>query len=230
MIVVGGGFAGLGCVRQLARARDVHVTLLDRNNYHQFQPLLYQVATSQLGTSSIAVSLRKVFHKRRNVDIKMAEVASIDPATCTVTATDGGQLDGRRRGARGRVACRTSSGRPALSSHSFPLYSLNDAQRLRSRIIAVFEAADRDPSLVERGALNFVVVGGGATGVETAGALADMIHWTMTVEYRDLAVTAARVHLVDLGHQLLGPFSSARTSTRAKVLRARVSSSTSAPR
>ena len=89
VIVVGGGFAGLGCVRKLARHDDVQVTLLDRNNYHQFQPLLYQVATSQLGTSSIAVSLRKVFHKRRNVNIKLAEVASLDPATCTVTATDG---------------------------------------------------------------------------------------------------------------------------------------------
>ena len=83
----------------------------------------------------------------------------------------------------------------------------------------MFEAADRDPSLVDRGALNFVVVGGGATGVETAGALADMIRWTMTVEYRDLAVTAARVHVVDLGHQLLGPFSERAHEYAAKVLR-----------
>ena len=82
----------------------------------------------------------------------------------------------------------------------------------------MFEAADRDPSLVDRGALNFVVVGGGATGVETAGALADMIHWTMTVEYRDLAVKEARVHLVDIGHQLLGPFSERAHDYAFKVL------------
>ncbi len=109
-------------------------------------------------------------------------------------------------------------GTPGADGNSFPLYSLNDAQRLRTRILSVFEAADRDPSLVDRGALNFVVVGGGATGVETAGALADMIHWTMTVEYRDLAVKAARVHLVDIGHQLLGPFSERAHDYAFKVL------------
>ena len=109
-------------------------------------------------------------------------------------------------------------GTPGADDHAFPLYSLNDAQRLRTRILSVFEAADRNPSLVERGALNFVVVGGGATGVETAGALADMIHWTMTVEYRDLAVKAARVHLVDIGHQLLGPFSERAHDYAFKVL------------
>jgi NADH dehydrogenase len=218
VIVVGGGFAGLGCVRTLARNDDVRVTLLDRNNYHQFQPLLYQIATSQLGTSSIAVSLRKVFHKRRNVNIKLAEVASLDPATCTVTATDGDSWTGDAVVlAAGSVP--NFFGTPGAESYAFPLYSLDDAQRLRTRILSVFEAADRDPSLVDRGALNFVVVGGGATGVETAGALADMIHWTMTVEYRDLAVKAARVHLVDAGHQLLGPFSERSHEYAAKVLK-----------
>jgi NADH:quinone reductase (non-electrogenic) len=218
VIVVGGGFAGLGCVRKLARHGDVSITLLDRNNYHQFQPLLYQVATSQLGTSSIAVSLRKVFHKRRNVNIKMADVASIDPATCTVTATDGESWTGDAVVlAAGSVP--NFFGTPGADRHSFPLYSLDDAQRLRSRLLSVFEAADRDPSLLDRGALNFVVVGGGATGVETAGALADMVRWTMTVEYRDLDVTAARVHLVDLGHTLLGPFSERAHEYAEKVLR-----------
>src|SRR5215213_10324158 len=89
VIVVGGGFAGLGCVRQLSRHRDVRVTLLDRNNYHQFQPLLYQVATSQLASSDIAFSLRKLFHDDKNVDVKLADVTSIDPATRTVTTADG---------------------------------------------------------------------------------------------------------------------------------------------
>ena len=92
VVIVGGGFAGVGCARRLARHDDVRVTLLDRNNYHQFQPLLYQVATSQLAPSDIAYSLRKLFRDRPNVDVKLAEVASIDPATRTVTATDGRQL------------------------------------------------------------------------------------------------------------------------------------------
>src|SRR6476619_778043 len=89
VVVVGGGFAGLGCARRLAKHDDVQVTLLDRNNYHQFQPLLYQVATSQLASSDIAYSLRKLFHDHPNVDVKLADVASIDPATRTVTAADG---------------------------------------------------------------------------------------------------------------------------------------------
>jgi NADH dehydrogenase len=218
VIVVGGGFAGLGCVKHLAKHPGVRVTLLDRNNYHQFQPLLYQIATSQLASGNVAVSLRKIFRRHPHVDVKMAEVASIDPATRTVTATDGGTWAGDAL----VIAAGSQPnffGTPGADRNSFPLYSLNDAQRLRSRIIGVFEEADRDPSLVERGALNFVVVGGGPTGVETAGALADMIRWTMTVEYRDLAVTAARVHIVDLGRTLLAPFSERAHGYVARVLR-----------
>src|SRR3954466_14662389 len=94
VVVVGGGFAGVGCVRRLADHDDVHVTLLDRNNYHQFQPLLYQVATSQLASSDVAFSLRKLFHEDANVDVKLADVASVDPGTRTVTTTDGHSFTG----------------------------------------------------------------------------------------------------------------------------------------
>ena len=217
VIIVGGGFAGVGCARRLAGHEDVRVTVLDRNNYHQFQPLLYQVATSQLGSSSIAMSLRKIFRKKPNVHVKMAEVESIDPEAGTVTATDGETWSGDA------IVLAAGSqpnffGTPGADRNSFPLYSLNDAQRLRSRIIAVFEDADRDPSLLDRGALNFVVVGGGPTGVETAGALADMIDRTMTMEFRDLPVTTARIHIVDLGHTLLGPFSKRAHHYVEKVL------------
>ena len=107
---------------------------------------------------------------------------------------------------------------PGADEHAFPLYSLDDATRLRSRILGVFEDADRHPELIEQGALNFVVVGAGATGVEVAGALADMVHDTMPAEYGDLAVAAARVHVVDLGHLLLGPFSDHAHDYAAKVL------------
>jgi NADH dehydrogenase len=220
VIVVGGGFAGLGCARELAKHPEVRVTLIDRNNYHQFQPLLYQVATAQMSDSEIAFSLRKLFRNHPNVDVKMAEVASIDPATCTVTATDGGGWTGDA------VVLAAGSqpnffGTPGAEENAFPLYSLHDATWLRSRIIGVFEDADRDPSLLDRGALNFVVIGGGPTGVEMAGALADMIERTMTVEYRDLPVRAAQVHLVDLGHALLRPFSPKAHDYVARVLRRR---------
>jgi len=206
VIVVGGGFAGLGCARKLAKRKDVHVTLLDRNNYHQFQPMLYQVATSLIPASNIVYSLRKVFRRHPNVDVKLADVASIDPASGTVTATDGGQWSGDA------IVLAAGSepnffGTPGADRDAFPLYSLEDANRLRSRIIGVFEHADRDPSLLDRGALTFVVVGGGPTGVETAGALADMIRQTMPMEYRDLPVAEAQVHIVDMAPTLLGPFS-----------------------
>src|SRR3954471_23361334 len=94
VIVVGGGFAGVGATKRLARNEHVRVTLIDRNNYHQFQPLLYQVATSQIAPSHVAFSLRKLFRNHANVDVKLAEVASIDPRTHTVTTTNGARFQG----------------------------------------------------------------------------------------------------------------------------------------
>ena len=217
VIVIGGGFAGVGAVRKLAHHDDVHVTLIDRNNYHQFQPLLYQVATSHLAPSDIAFSLRKLFADNPNVDVKLAEVASIDPATHTVTTSAGEEF-------AGDAVVLAAGSQPnffrtaGADQHAFPLYSLDDAHRLRSRIISVFEEADRDPSLIAQGALNFVVIGGGPTGVELAGALADLIHETMAAEFHELAVEAAQIHIVDLGPTLLGPFSDRAHDYVAKVL------------
>jgi NADH:ubiquinone reductase (H+-translocating) len=217
VVIVGGGFAGLGCARRLADHDDVQITLIDRNNYHQFQPLLYQVATSQLAASDIAYSLRKLFHDRLNVDVKLAEVASLDPAAHSVTTSDGERYAGDAlvlaAGSQPNFF-RT----PGAEEHAFPLYCLDDATRLRSRILGVFEDADRDPGLINQGALNFVVVGGGPTGVEVAGALADLIQETMSTEYHHLAVTAAQIHVVDLGHTLLGAFSDKAHDYVAKVL------------
>jgi NADH:ubiquinone reductase (H+-translocating) len=217
VVVVGGGFAGVGCARKLAGRSDVRVTVVDRNNYHQFQPLLYQVATSQLAPSDIAFSLRKLFREDANIDVKLGEVASIDPAARTVETADG-----QRFTADALVLAAGSQPNffrtPGAQEHAFPLYALDDATRLRSRILGVFEDADRDPSLIDAGALNFVIVGGGPTGVEMAGALADLVHDTLSVEYHHLAVSAAQIHIVDLGHTLLGPFSESAHDYVAKVL------------
>jgi NADH dehydrogenase len=217
VVIVGGGFAGVGCARKLAGRGDVRVTLVDQHNYHQFQPLLYQVATSQLAGSDIAYSLRKLFRDDANVDVKLGEVATIDGAARTVETTNGQRIAGDAL-----VLAAGSQPNffhtPGAQEHAFPLYSLDDATRLRSRILAVFEAADGDSDLIAQGALNFVVVGGGPTGVEVAGALADLIHDTMSVEYHHLAVSAAQVHIVDLGPTLLGPFSDRAHDYVAKVL------------
>jgi NADH dehydrogenase len=217
VVVVGGGFAGIGCVKRLAGERHARVTLIDRHNYHQFQPLLYQVATSQLASSDIAFSLRKLFRDKENVDVKLGDVVELDPAARTV-ALEGGQ---RYTGDALVIAAGSRPNffrTPGAEEHSLPLYSLDDAKLLRSRILEVFEAADRDPTLIDQGALTFVVVGGGPTGVELAGALADLIAETMTAEYHHLAVSTARIHLVDLGHTLLGPFSDSAHDYAAKML------------
>jgi NADH dehydrogenase len=217
VVIVGAGMAGLGCARRLADHDELRVTVIDRHNYQQFQPLLYQVATSQLAPSDVAFDVRKLFREQPNVDVKLADIAQVDPAARRVISSDGEEWSGDAVVlASGSVPnfFRT----PGADRHAFPLYSLDDATRLRSRLIGVFEDADRDQSRLDQGALTFVVVGGGPTGVEVAGALADMIRETMSVEYRDLAVTAARVHLVDLGHVLLGPFSEHAHDYVAKVL------------
>src|SRR4051794_33659691 len=194
-VVVGGGFAGVACTKELAK-HGIEVTLVDGNNYHQFQPMLYQVATAQLAPADIARPLRGIFRKHENVHVKLAEVTVVDPATKTVTCRDGTTYSGDylvlAMGSRPNFF-----GTPGAEEHAFPLYSLADAERLRSRILAVFEDADRKPELVERGALNFVIVGAGATGVETAGSLADLINDIMPARYHSLDCGEARIILVD---------------------------------
>ncbi len=217
VLIVGGGFAGVGCAHELAK-RDVPVTLVDRNNYHQFQPLLYQVATAQLASSDVANPLRGIFRKTRSVDVKKGEVTAVDPVTRTVTLEDGTQLSGDYL-----VLALGSQPNffqtPGAEEHSFPLYSVDDAERLRSRVFEVFEDADRNRSLLDRGALNFVIVGGGPTGVETAGALADLVNNVMPHRFRDdVLVHHANLYLVDLGHVLLAAFSDKAHEYAAKVL------------
>jgi NADH dehydrogenase len=165
----------------------------------------------------VAFSLRKLFHARSNVDVKLADIAAIDVESRSVTAADGDTWSGDAL-----ILAAGSQpnffGTAGAEANAFPLYSLDDATRLRSRVIGVFEDADRDPALIDQGALNFVVIGGGPTGVEFAGALADLIHQTMAAEFHDLAVERAQVHLVDHGPSLLGPFSDRAHDYVAKVL------------
>jgi NADH:quinone reductase (non-electrogenic) len=216
VIIVGGGFAGIGCAKELAKRDDVHVTLIDKHNYSQFMPLLYQVATSQLTASDVAMDIRSEFRKHPNVDVKMGEVVAADLDERSVTLDGGQRYPGDflvlAGGSRANFF-----GIPG-AEHTFPLYSLDDAERLRSRILAVFEDADRDPMLLDRGALNFVIVGAGATGTEISGALAELIRDVMPSEYRDLQVSRARIVLIDHGRFVLGSFSAKAHDYAARAL------------
>jgi NADH dehydrogenase len=220
VVVVGGGFAGAACARRLAGEPDVRVTLLDRNGYHQFQPLLYQVATTELTPRDIAFDLEPMFQKHDNVEVRTAEVVAADAEAKTVTLADQSEL------AADAVVLAAGSQpnffhTPGAEEFTFPLYSLDDAERLRSRVLQLFEDASRKPELVSEGALTFVVVGAGATGVEIAGALAELTHDVMPHVYQHLAIAGAKVILVDLGHAVLGPFSDEAHDYAAKQLQRR---------
>jgi NADH:ubiquinone reductase (H+-translocating) len=215
VLIVGGGFAGVACAQQLAK-HDVDVVLLDRNNYHQFQPMLYQVATAQLAGYDIARPLRGIFRHNKTVEVRHTGVTSIDPGARSVTTALGSVVTGDylvlAPGAQANFF-----GTPGAAEHSLPLYSVNDAERLRGRILEVLDATTERPELIEKGALNFVIVGGGPTGVETAGALAEALRDVVPESYKSL-VHPAQVHLVDHGEVLLAPFSDKAHAYAAKKL------------
>jgi NADH:ubiquinone reductase (H+-translocating) len=206
VVIVGGGFAGVSCARRLASNPDVHITLIDKHNYQQFQPLLYQVATALLGPDSAAFSLRSLLRGHANVDVKMAEAISADLKTRTVETADGKTYQGDflilATGAQVNFF-----GTTGADQHAYPLYSLRDAELLRSRILMLLESVDRDPSLIDQGALNFVVIGAGPTGAETAGSLGHLIQTARKDLYNSLEWTRAQVFLVDHGHTVLNGFS-----------------------
>jgi NADH dehydrogenase len=220
VVIVGGGFAGLNCARKLALHPEIRITLIDKNNYQQFQPLLYQVAAGFLAPSNVAFSLRNILVRHPNVEVKMEEVVSADLATKTVVTATGNKYHGDYLVlAAGSQA--NFFGTPGADQFSYPLYSLHDAELLRSRILAVLEAADRDPALIQKGALNFVLVGAGCTGTEMAGTLGDMIHHALREEYRNLPISQAGIYVVDMGHNPICAFSPRAQEYAAKKLEER---------
>ncbi len=221
VVVVGAGFGGLAVAKALEDA-PVQVTLVDRNNFHTFQPLLYQVATSGLNPADVAYPVRGIFQRQDNVAFRQAAVTGVDWDAGTVTVTRGDDIDFDRL----VVAAGTTVNdfdTPGVADHGFPLYVLPDAVRLRNHILGRFEAADADPSVVDDGGLTFVVVGGGPTGVEVAGALAELIEKVLDRDFRGSRVDTrrARVVLVEMVDALLPPFhpSSQRHARTALVRR-----------
>ena len=202
--IVGAGFGGLGVAEQLGHV-PVEVTLIDRHNYHTFQPLLYQVATSLLNAEDVGAPVRSLFRHQDNVTFHMATVTGIDAAGQNIQLDDGKQISYDYLVLAGGATVNYFN-TPGAAEHAFPLYTLTNAVKLRNRILERFEAADRDPALIEDGALNFVIVGAGPTGVETAGALSDLFYNLFPHDYHQLATEKARVIIVEMGKEVLAPF------------------------
>jgi NADH:ubiquinone reductase (H+-translocating) len=202
--IVGAGFGGLGVAEQLDHV-PVEVTLIDQHNYHTFQPLLYQVATSLLNAEDISAPVRSLFRHQANVTFRMATVTGVDVPGHTIQFEDGNQIAYDYLVLAGGTTVNYFN-TPGAAKHAFPLYTLMHAVKLRNRILERFEAADRDPALIEDGALNFVIVGAGPTGVETAGALADLFYNLLPRDYHQLATDKARIIIVEMGKEVLAPF------------------------
>jgi NADH:ubiquinone reductase (H+-translocating) len=208
VVIVGAGFGGLAAMRRLARkdARGgVEVTVVDRTNHHLFSPLLYQVATAGLNPQDIAYSVRGIARHHANVRVRLGEVARVDLPARRVLLADGSVLDYDRLVlAAGAVTA--DFGVPGVAEHAFPLKELGHAAGLRNHLLCQFERAVADPAAVDAGALTFVIVGGGPTGVELAGALSELVTKVLRGDFPELDVARARIVLAEATPTLLGPF------------------------
>jgi NADH dehydrogenase len=204
VVVVGAGFGGLAAAKELADA-PVRVTIVDRHNFHTFQPLLYQVATAGLNAADVAYAVRAIFHRQSNVSFRQAEVVGVDWSRGALLLDDGELPFDHLVVAAGATAA--YFGIEGAAENGFPLYVLEDAIALRNHILERFEAADADPSMVDDGALSFVVVGGGPTGVEVAGALSELFRMVLRKDFPRLDISKVRIVLVEMADVLLQPFS-----------------------
>jgi NADH:quinone reductase (non-electrogenic) len=218
VIIIGGGFGGLYAAKTLRRT-PVRITLVDRRNYHLFQPLLYQVATAALNPSDIAAPIRAVLRKQGNVSVIMGDVTAIDLDGRIIRLTDGELAYDLLIIATG--ATHSYFGHPEWEENAPGLKTIEDALEIRRRVLLAFEAAEResDPER-QRAWLTFVVVGGGPTGVELAGALSEIARQTMLRDFRRINPSSARVILIEGNERLLPPYPPDLSAKAASQLRA----------
>ena len=204
IVILGGGFAGLYTARGLRRV-EADVTVVDRHNYHLFQPLLYQVATAALNPSDIAAPIRGILGRQENVSVILGEARSIDVARRQVVLTDGVVDYDYLVLATG--ATHSYFAHPEWEQDAPGLKTIEDALEIRKRILLAFEAAERetDPEL-QRAWLTFVVIGAGPTGVELAGALSEIARYSMTRDFRRIRPENARVILLEGRERVLPPY------------------------
>ena len=212
VVIVGAGFGGLEAALKLGRA-PVHVTVIDRNNHYVFQPLLYQVATAYLSPADITAPIRTVLRRQRNTEVLLAEATAVDVAQRQVRVRD--EITGAERSVPydylvlATGAGESYFGRDDWAAFAPSLKTIPDATALRRRVLLAFEEAEllatSDPERV-RSLLTFVIVGGGPTGVELAGAIAELAHRTLRGDFRHIDVTSARIVLVEALPRLLNTF------------------------
>ncbi len=219
VVIIGAGFAGLYLAKGLRRA-PVRITLVDRRNHHLFQPMLYQVATAALNPSDIASPIRSILRKQRNVDVMLGDVSRVDVANRRVELADGATLD--------YDYCAVCTG----ARHSYfghgewealapGLKSLEDALEIRRRILIAFERAEREPDpKLRHHLLTFVVVGGGPTGVEVAGALAEIRRFALARDFRHIDPREATVVLLEGGPRILSSYPESLSERAKRDLRA----------
>lgn len=206
VVIVGGGFAGLNAAKVLGRASGVEITLIDRNNHHLFQPLLYQVATAGLSPADIAAPIRNILAGNQNTKVLLGNVTSIDLANQAVK-TDIGDLTYDYL----LLACGAKHsyfGRDDWEPFAPGLKTIEQATEIRRRILTAYEIAERtDDSAQRKKQLTFVVVGGGPTGVELAGAIGEMSRYTLARDFRNIDAKSSTVLLMEGGPRILSAFS-----------------------
>ncbi len=216
VVILGGGFGGLNAAKRLAKA-PVRVTLIDKRNFHLFQPLLYQVATAALAPSDIAYPIRSILKKQENTTVLLDEVTGIDLARQVVTLTDRELSYDYLIVAAGSQA--TYFGHDDWEPLAPGLKTMEEALEIRQRVLTAFEEAEREPDPDRRAAwLTFVVVGGGPTGVELAGALAEISRQTLRNNFRNIDPADARILLVEGGDTVLGGYPLSLTKAARKSL------------
>jgi len=219
VVVIGAGFGGLAAAKRL-EDEAVDVTLIDRHNYHSFQPLLYQVATAGLNAADVGYAVRGLFRRQQRVFFRKAQVVGVDWDAQQVVLRDEPPVSWDYL----IIAAGSSTnyfGVPGAADYAFPLYGLEDAVRVRNHLLSLFEAAEARPDLIDDGALNLVIVGGGPTGVEVAGAMAELVEKVLRQDFHDMDVHRARVVLVEQAPHLLAPFSPKSQRYARKTLEAR---------
>ncbi len=219
VVIVGGGFGGLNAARALS-GTDVRITLLDRHNYHLFQPLLYQVATASLSPGDVASPIRWILRHQKNVEVLLATVREIDAAEKRVVLDEGEPIPYDYL-VLASGAAHAYFGHPEWAERAPGLKTLDDALEMRRRVLLAFEAAEREVDAAkQRRLLTFVIVGAGPTGVELAGALAEIARQSLRKDFRRIRPESARIVLLEGGPFVLAPFAeSLREAARRSLER-----------